>query len=371
MDEDLACVNRHSISSVEVDVSGIPGQKNFKEVQETQVAKDFIKLESGELKNNSGKANGGLENDSTGSTEGLPTTVTSLDLVDENQEFKGLSKAEEKLSLGSMGDTAEVHLLKSAGYESILVSSANEAGETHPVKSTVLENRNETVSEPFMTNGEENSVNVKLLRGNLKIKVIDDTAVIDCTSITSGNGYTRPRTDEKRDRRTRRREKGGKRDLEANGKGKTVLQIVELPKKEIGMKKIYSRKEMELLRYINPEEQRRLWMVVRCCLGPVVLKEYDGLKQIRVNFDPRQQFAKKEVAPAMLGTFSNFFMHFCVHYRSLKQHLGLNFHLWSLSIHPWYLFNDLEFLVSSLWNTTSSYIRIGVNNLSITNIILP
>ena len=306
MEGDLACVKCRSISLQEVDVSGIAGQNHFEEVQETQVTEDFIELGgSGKLKNESGNVNSGVENHSTGCPEDLPTTI-SLVSVDENQELKGLWKVEEKLSLGSVGDTEEIPLVESAGYESVLVGSANESGQNHSVKSNDLENRNNTVSE------------VKRMTGNLE--VIDDTAVIDCTLITSGNGYgsekIRPRTDEKREKRTRRREKGGKQGLEGNGKGNNVGRIVEVLKSGSGRKRIYSRKEMEVLRYVNTEEQLKMWMVVRCSLGSVVLKEYDGLekcvnqKRIRVNFDPRQQFAKKEEAPAILGMFF-FFVIFC------------------------------------------------------------
>ena len=246
--------------------------------------------------------------------EGLPTTI-SLVVVD--QDLKILSKAE----------------------ESFLVGSVNEAERNHRVNSDDSASRKYPVYESLMRNGRLSSVEtdqkmrhngggkkVNRTRGNLQIQVIDDTAIIQFTSIASGSGYgrgkTKQRTNEKRDKRTQRKEKGGKQGLEANGKGKNVFQIVEVPKNsERGTKKIYSRHEMEVLRFINPEEQRKMWMVVCCNLGPVVLKEYDGLancenqKPNRVNFDHRRQFAKKEEAPAFLGMFS--FCHFCVHYQSL------------------------------------------------------
>ena len=345
MDEDLDCVEHRSSSTQQEEVAGIAEEKHFKEQQETEVDENFLELEeSGKLKKISGNGNGSKENHSAGvqvqdCTEGLPTSSSSVVVVDENQELGNASKIEEKCLLGSVDEAEETRLVKSADSESFLVGSVNEAEQNHLVKSDDLESWNETVVKSFKTNSRHKSVEagekmvqngdggkVKPLRGKLKIEVIDDTAVIDSTSIPrSGNGCSRQKskqeTDERRDKRTRRKAKGGKQGLEANGKGKIVAQIVEAQKNESGTKRVYSRKEMEVLRYINSEEQRKMWMEIRCSLGPVVLKEYDGLenctnhKHIRVNFDPRQQSAKKEKAPAILSMFS--FGYFHVHNRSL------------------------------------------------------
>ena len=240
---------------------------------------------------------------------GLPTTI-SLVVVD--QELKVLSKAEENFLVGSMNEAERNHR----------VNSDDSASRKEPVCESLMRNSRLSsveTDQKMRHNGDGGKVNRPW--GNLQIQVIDDTAVIDCTSIASGNGCgrgkTKQRTDEKRDKRTQR---NGKQGLEANGKGKNVLQIVEVPKNESGTKKVCSRREMEVLRFINPEEQRKMWMVVRCNLGPLVLKEYDGLancenqKPNRVNFDPRRQFANKE-GPTILGILS--FFHFCVHYQSL------------------------------------------------------
>ena len=242
-----------------------------------------------------------------------------------DQELKVLSKAEESYLVGSVDEAERNHRVKSDDDDS--------ARRKEPVCESLMRNSRLSsveTDQKMRHNGDGGKVNRP--RGNLQIQVIDDTAVIDCTSIASGNGCrvgkTKQRTDEKRDKRTQR---NGKQGLEANGKGKNVLQIEEVPKNESGTKNIYSWQEMEVLRFINPEEQRKMWMVVRCNLGPLVLKEYDSLanwenqKPNRVNFDPRRQFAKKE-APAILGMFS--FCHFCVHYQSLIKILVCCY-LWS------------------------------------------
>ncbi|RVW59931.1 hypothetical protein CK203_086958 [Vitis vinifera] len=305
MDVDFDCVERRSSSTQQEEVAGIAEEKHFKEQQETEVHENFSNLKN-------------LGN----SRKFLGMEMEVKKIIQLVFKFKIAQKA-----CPPLDEAEETRLVKSADSESFLVGSVNEAEQNHLVKSDDLESWNETVVKYFKTNSRHKSVEagekmvqngdggkVKPLRGKLKIEVIDDTAVIDSTAIPrSGNGCSRQKskqeTDERRDKRTRRKAKGGKQGLEANGKGKIVAQIVEVQKNESGAKRVYSRKEMEVLRYINSEEQRKMWMEIRCSLGPVVLKEYDGLenctnhKHIRVKFDPRQQSAKKEEAPAILNYY--------------------------------------------------------------------
>lgn len=57
---------------------------------------------------------------------------------------------------------------------------------------------------------------------------------------------------------------------------------------------------MEALRFVNLEAQQKKWVEVYCGLGPNVARDYDGLidsnkqNHIQINFDPRQQYGKKE-----------------------------------------------------------------------------
>lgn len=339
MDEDLDCVEHRSSSIQEEEISGIAEDKHFKEQQETQIDEGFLKLElSGELKNYSGDGNPSKENQSTAARvqdglEGLDASSCSVVVVDENQEPGDVSKIVEKCLLASVDEAEDIGLMKGMDSECFWVTSINEAGQDHCVKPDDFESCKESVVKSFRTDSRHRSVEadermvqngdggkMKRREEGLKIELIDDTAVIDSTSVPgNGNGYRGEKkkqgTDERRDKRIRRRSKCGKQGLDANGKGKMVGKIVEAQKNESGRKWVYSRKEMEVLRYVNSEEQRKMWMHIRCCLGPVVLKEYDGLeictnqKHIRVNFDPRQQFSKKEGVPTVLSMFTSDYFH--------------------------------------------------------------
>ncbi|XP_019175314.1 PREDICTED: gem-associated protein 2-like [Ipomoea nil] len=63
-------------------------------------------------------------------------------------------------------------------------------------------------------------------------------------------------------------------------------------------KGFYSRKELEAMRFVSLEEQKKKWIEVYCGLGADVQKEYDGLlrsihqKQPLVDFDPRRKSGK-------------------------------------------------------------------------------
>lgn len=62
------------------------------------------------------------------------------------------------------------------------------------------------------------------------------------------------------------------------------------------VKRTYSIAEMEAMRFLNIEAQKKRWLEVYCGLAPSVAKEYDGLvnynqkKQTQLDFDPRKQF---------------------------------------------------------------------------------
>lgn len=90
-----------------------------------------------------------------------------------------------------------------------------------------------------------------------------------------------------------------------NGMGKASnVTAVEGSRQDCGKlrkedkKGFYSRKELEAMRFVSVEEQRKKWVEVYCGLGPDVQKEYDGLarsidqKQLLVDFDLRRQFGK-------------------------------------------------------------------------------
>lgn len=87
--------------------------------------------------------------------------------------------------------------------------------------------------------------------------------------------------------------------------------VINLVQTKPAAKTTYSRKEMEALRFVNLEAQQKKWAEVYCGLGPNVAKDYDGLidcnnqKHIQIDFDPRQQFGKKEKKiPGVFGMYS-------------------------------------------------------------------
>ncbi|KAE8077193.1 hypothetical protein FH972_015780 [Carpinus fangiana] len=144
--------------------------------------------------------------------------------------------------------------------------------------------------------------------GSLKIEVIDQTALIDFNDKCAerkGNKNVNQEVDAKKARRSRRK---AKKVFEMNRKNVVVRGETENGCRNIGdgTKKIYSRKQMEALRFANIVEQRKIWKVIYTGLGAAVAKEYEDLansknqKHIRVNLDPRQRIAKQEEAPAIL-----------------------------------------------------------------------
>ncbi|KAL6970790.1 hypothetical protein U1Q18_030478 [Sarracenia purpurea var. burkii] len=170
---------------------------------------------------------------------------------------------------------------------------------------------------------EENGENKKC---SLKIEVIDETAVIETIPGDEfGNGIGKEKgfmscgkhsemnvhknlikQEGKKEKRPRRKGKGAKQLWGTNGKENIPTHMVE--KRSDEAKRAYSRQEMEALRFVNLEAQRKKWLEVYCGLAPTVTKEYEGLidfdnqKHIRLNFDPRHQFGKKEKkTPGILG----------------------------------------------------------------------
>ncbi|CAL5337026.1 unnamed protein product [Camellia sinensis] len=154
---------------------------------------------------------------------------------------------------------------------------------------------------------------------SLKIEVIDETAVIDTTcasKLENGIGNEKgfvgfAKTDGMKEKRPQRRGKGAEKLSGSNGKEKILTDMDKaqnsLEKEGDGIKRAYSREEVEALRFVNLESQQKKWIEVYCGLAPIVAGEYDGLiacnrqKHIQINFDPRKQSGKKKKTPAVLG----------------------------------------------------------------------
>ncbi|XP_031274157.1 uncharacterized protein LOC116132626 [Pistacia vera] len=155
------------------------------------------------------------------------------------------------------------------------------------------------------------------VRPSLRIEVIDDTALIETVRVSKmierngKKGETEQEVDGKKARRSRRKAKDAKKASEMSEKIKNLTDYgagqdggLKDGKQE---KIMYSRKEMEALRFVNIVEQRKMWRDVYTGLGPVVMTEYDDLfsskhqKHILLNFDPRQNFSRKPETHEILG----------------------------------------------------------------------
>ncbi|KAL2533795.1 Kinesin-like protein [Abeliophyllum distichum] len=133
----------------------------------------------------------------------------------------------------------------------------------------------------------------------LKIQVIDETALIESPCLGNGtfnNGKCHETQGIKLKRPRRRGSKAAK-NLETSG---TRSQDCGYTGKKGKKRLVYSREEMEALRYVGLEAQKNMWIGIYCGLGPVVAKEYDELTHQKHNatsfdFDPRPQFLKASV----------------------------------------------------------------------------
>lgn len=157
------------------------------------------------------------------------------------------------------------------------------------------------------------------VRPSLKIEVIDDTALIETVRVpkmierSGKKGEKEQEVDGKKARRSRRKAKDVKKASEMSEK---IMNLTDNGDGQDGGLKngnqekiMYSRKEMEALRFVNIVEQRKMWRDIYTGLGPVVMTEYDDLasfkhqKHILLNFDPRQNFSRKPEAHGILGKF--------------------------------------------------------------------
>ncbi|KAI9182300.1 hypothetical protein LWI28_023996 [Acer negundo] len=167
------------------------------------------------------------------------------------------------------------------------------------------------------------------VRSSPKIEVIDDTALIESVQVPeTGNGCMKDigiegtakkigwkeeekkqESDEQKVKQSRRKAKDTKRNLGTNERMKNMTPIME--DQDGGLKngersrKMYTRQEMEALRFVNIVEQRKLWRAIYTGLGLAVLNEYDELanskqKNTLLNFDPRKRFPRKLESPGIL-----------------------------------------------------------------------
>ncbi|PWA34736.1 gem-associated protein 2 [Artemisia annua] len=134
----------------------------------------------------------------------------------------------------------------------------------------------------------------------------NDTQMTDFTDLPksdSFNGRKREKNEGlvgnvKKEKRVRKRGKGAKKDVVCDFERVTVC---DCDKRGDRVRVAYLKDEIEALRYVGVEEQRKKWSEVYCGLGDVVAKEYDCLVGFKddggdgsyVDFDPRTRFSNK------------------------------------------------------------------------------
>lgn len=168
-------------------------------------------------------------------------------------------------------------------------------------------------------NMEENLVGSKddgAVRCSLKIEVIDDTAMIDISQVGKSCSVDKKIKgfDGKSGRNRKKKNANhqvGKEMVASKVKGRNTEEAKEknVPvsdgcKRNGGEeKRVYCRKELETLRFVGMEEQKKMWVEVYCGLGDTVQKEYDGLldsntqKHIRLS----RRHLGKENTPVISG----------------------------------------------------------------------
>ncbi|KAI9194160.1 hypothetical protein LWI28_003632 [Acer negundo] len=156
------------------------------------------------------------------------------------------------------------------------------------------------------------------VRSSLKIEVIDDTALIESVQDIGIEG-TAKKIGWKGKKKEKKQESDGKKVKQSRRKAKDTKRYERMKnttpimedqdgslKNGEQSRKMYSRQEMEALRFVNIVEQRKLWNAIYTGLGLEVSNEYDQLanskqKNTLLNFDPRKRFSRKLESPGILS----------------------------------------------------------------------
>lgn len=200
-----------------------------------------------------------------------------------------------------------------------LLAQLNELGAVFEGNKTHVDNvlnDSETVDGIKVMDGE--------VRRPVKIQVIDDTALIESVRVPRiGNGCfkdmgTIAGTAKMLQTYEKKQQVDGKKAKRSRRKGKDTKMVSVSARllqdnNDSGLnnreeaKIMYSREEMEALKFFNVVKQQKLWRDVYTGLGPAVMNEYDNLvsskhqKPIVKSFDPRMCFLSKSAAPGILG----------------------------------------------------------------------
>ncbi|KAK4356750.1 hypothetical protein RND71_022360 [Anisodus tanguticus] len=195
-----------------------------------------------------------------------PNSVKMKDEINisEKLNFVKMKDTSEKLNVGA----SETHDNTQSADESIKGKSLN-----------ILEN--------LVGSKDDGSV-----RCSLKIELFDDTAMIDISQV--GKSYSVDNKFRGFDGKSGRNRKKNNATHQQNGQ----KMVAKEKNVVISEKRIYCRKELENLRFIGMEEQRKMWVEVYCGLGDTVQKEYDAL--LHSKHIPRRHLGK-ENTPLISG----------------------------------------------------------------------
>lgn len=148
------------------------------------------------------------------------------------------------------------------------------------------------------------------VRCSLKIEVIDDTAMIDISQV--GKSCSIDKNIKGFDGKSGRNRKKKNANQMVAIKAK-VRNMEEAKEKNVNgckinggeEKRVYCRKELENLRFVGMEKQRKMWVEVYCGLGDTVQKEYDGLvdsnTQKHIRLSRSRRHIGKENTPVISG----------------------------------------------------------------------
>ncbi|KAF5749299.1 hypothetical protein HS088_TW04G01265 [Tripterygium wilfordii] len=253
--------------------------------------------------------------------------VVSRELkIEENEKCEGKVEMDYSMEGDNVGGCATSSLAHLAEEEELLVGTGAESGGILEAKKRqllaelkgglIFENRNNVNN---VTGSENTSVKndvYKAIDGTAVCSIkIDGTALIEAVQIPkSGNGNGKNverngKKNEKQDgaskkpRRTRKKAKDVKMGSDMSVRQRNMTQFVVPQKDGNGIKIMYSREEMEALRFANIMEQHLVWRDIYTGFAPDLVKEYDELarmkhpKNIHSNFNPDRHFGRKTEVP--------------------------------------------------------------------------
>ncbi|KAL4273122.1 hypothetical protein GQ457_13G028360 [Hibiscus cannabinus] len=138
----------------------------------------------------------------------------------------------------------------------------------------------------------------------LKIEVIDDTALIGSFPLSkTGTGGVKYEKKKKKKKKEKGKLEIDEKKAKRSRKGKIARKVLgeavmrSMDSAKITTKMMYSRKELEALRFANMEEQYNLWSDVYAGLAIDVIREYEDLASCK----PHQNMARKATVPSTVG----------------------------------------------------------------------